>query len=442
MQKRSGLIVIFTLLFLSVQAQQTLNFPEVDKKSYDLYMNGNWKELIQYADEARQQGIDFFYLQARTGIAYYNLKRYRTAGRWFRKAWENDHSFEWLQEYMYYSLLFGGRESEAYKIAGNFSPALQEKIGFSSNGVTRAGVEIGYTFNSDLNALKRLNHGQLVNVGENYGEAFYLKNYHFESFDLSHRLAPWVSINHNFTYIGIMRDQIVDWSGRNSFPAKTSQYQYFLNPHAVIGNKWNISPSLSYIWGSYAYRYGAISGNRRFFGNAEISYNDFVFSMATWAHYGNFAPGAELNLANISNEPFRQYSGWITIYPFSNLSLYITPRIYLKHKQDQDIGYNAFGVSGGIQLGPVHFYGNYLNGEMENFIESAGYVVSNFPGISKEKFSGSIYFPTGKSYRFVFRYLTQDVTESYQVYTNYIKTDRLEYNYGKHTLTGGIIWSF
>ena len=68
MQKRIGFIALFILLFLSVQAQQKLNYPEVDKASYDLFLQGNWEELIHYAELSRKQGIDFFYLQVRTGI--------------------------------------------------------------------------------------------------------------------------------------------------------------------------------------------------------------------------------------------------------------------------------------------------------------------------------------------------------------------------------------
>ena len=93
-------------------------------------------------------------------------------------------------------------------------------------------------------------------------------------------------------------------------------------------------------------------------------------------------------------------------------------------------------------MGPVHFFGQYLNGEMENFIESGGYVVSNFPGVSEQKFSGSLYFPTGKKYQLVLRYLHQDVTEKYRVYTNLTESNSLKYNYVKHTLTAGISWNF
>ena len=93
-------------------------------------------------------------------------------------------------------------------------------------------------------------------------------------------------------------------------------------------------------------------------------------------------------------------------------------------------------------MGTVHLYGSYLNGDMENFIESAGYVVANFPGTSQNKFSGSLYFPTGKKYQLVIRYINQDITENYRVYTSGIESDVFSYNYMKHTFTGGISWNF
>ena len=442
MQKRIGLMVVFTSFLLMAQAQQKLNYPEVDKVSYQLYLERKWTELIDYSKEARRQGIDFFYLQARTGIAYYNLKKYRAASEWFLKAWENDQSFEWLQEYLYYSLLWGGRASEAYKLAGSFSPEMQDKLAFPGKKITWAALETGYTFNPDFETLTEATHGQQAGVGEDYGEAFYLKNYHFESFDLSHRITPGISVNHNLTYVGLNREQHVDWGGKNTFTSKTNQFQYFVNPTLVLGKKIYVSSGLSLIWGEFSYASGGISGNRRFFGDAAIDYRDLVFSTSVWSHFGNISPGIEYNYANINNAGFRQYSAWLTYYPFSNANFYLTPRVYFKNDEEGGFGYNTFGISGGAKLGPVHFHGQYLTGEMENFIESGGYVVSNFPGVSEQKFSGSLYFPTGKKYQFVLRYLSQDVTETYKVYTNLTESNSVIYNYVKYTLTAGISWNF
>jgi hypothetical protein len=441
MSKRTGLTGILLLLLFAVSAQQKWNYIEVDKKSYELFEQQKWAELIDFADEAHNHKIDFFYLQARTGIAYYNLKKYRKASEFLLKAWENDQSFEWLQEYIYYSLVYGGRSAEASKYAKHFSVPVKMKINYQNMKPLRASLEIGYSFNPDFDALASRSFDEELNVGSDYGEAFILKNYHFESVDYSHQIAPGVGINHNFTYLNINRQQQVDWGVQYTFPIKTNQFQYFVNPYFVIGKKLNLSPSFNFIWGNSSYFLGGYT-EKPIFREEEIKFTDFILSLSSWSHFGDFSPGAEVNAANIYGVNLTQLSAWITYYPFSNLNFYITPRIYLKKEEkDRSLSYNTFGISGGAQLGPVHFYGQYLRGDMINFIEPGGYVVSNFPGRSRQKIMGSLYFPSGKKYQFVVRYINQDVYEKYKVY-NYTINNSLEYKYIKHTLTAGMSWNF
>jgi hypothetical protein len=440
MSKRIKLTGILLVLVLAVSSQQMWNYPEVDKKSYELFQQQKWAELIDFADEARSNGIDYFYLQARTGIACYNLKKYRIASDYFLNTWENDQSFEWLQEYLYYSLLYSGRSVEASKYATHFSVAFKEKINYQNMKPLRMSVEAGYSFNPDFDALANRAFDEELNVGSDYGEAFILKNYHFESVDYSHQLAPGIFLSHNFTHLGINREEQVFWGQRYTFPIDVKQNQYFINPTFVLGKKWYVSPSATVIWGKSNLVLGNYNPNT--FYATSVKFSDFIFSTSTWSHFGNFAPGTEVNFANIYNEGFTQLSGWITYYPFSNTNFYITPRVYFKSDKENGFGYNTFGISGGAQLGPVHFYGQYLNGDMKNFIEPAGYVVANFPGRSEQKIMGSLYFPMGKQYQFVLRYINQDMIEKYYVYTNMQISNSLEYKYIKHTLTAGISWNF
>ena len=443
MSKRIGITGVFLLILTLASAQQVWNYPQIDKKSYELYQQKKWNELINYAAESRKHGIDFFYLQARTGIAYYNLKKYRKASDFFLKAWENDQAFEWLQEYLYYSLAFGGRKTEAMKMAKDFSPAIQQKIKFAPAKVLRVAFEGGYSFNPESDQLINDSHSEHADVGDDYGEGFYFKNYHFEAVDFSHQVAPGVSLNHNFTYIGVEREEQVYWSSMNTFPIRINQFQYFLSPHFVLGKKLYVSPSMSLIWGNTDLYLGGIkSSSAHYFYTYNYTYSDFAFSTAIWTQWGNFSPGAEVNLANVYDKSFVQLSGFITFYPFSNLNFYVTPRVYLKSDEENGMDYNTYGISGGIQLGPFHLYGQYLNGDMQNFIESVGYIISNFPGRSTYKLSTSLYFPVGKKYQFVVRYINQDIIENYQVYTDAVPSNSLEYNYVKHTLTAGISWNF
>jgi len=445
MSKRTGLILILILLMIisSAQEQKPLSYPEADIISYDLFQKKKWHELIDFSVKVREQGIDFFYLQARTGIAYYNLKRYRSAAKWFLKAWENDKSFDWLQEYLYYSLVFGGRIGEANKIAGIFLPGVKEKINYANSKITGVSLETGYSFNPDFDNLVNAPHDEVTEPEGYYGEAFYLKNYHFESFDLIHRVAPGFTINHNLTYIGIDRKERIDWGSRNLFPINIHQFQYFVNPYFVVGRKLYLSPSASFIRGSYEFFAGwSDNGQNRRFSSSLMKYSDFIFSASLWSNFGNFSPGTEMNIVDINDNNFIQFSAWLTFYPFSNAGFYLTPRVYFKGGDENSFDFNTFGISGGVQMGEIHFYGSYLRGEMENFVESAGYVVYNFPGTSENKFSGSFYFPKGKQYKLVLRYIVQDISETYHVYNNGFLIGGKNYNYVKHTLTGGISWNF
>ncbi|WP_372647988.1 tetratricopeptide repeat protein [Draconibacterium sp.] len=439
MSKRIGIAIIFMAVFSVLNAQQKWNYIEVDKKSYELFQQKKWKELIEFNDKACEKGIEYFNLQARTGIAWFNLGKYRKATNWFFKAWENDQNLEWLQEYLYYSLVYSGRYTEASKMAVDFTNGLQQKINFQKMKPLQIALEGGYSWNPDFDQLLGSNMDVDLEVEENYGEAFFLKNYHFESVDYSHQIAPGVILNHNLTHIGIDKMEQLFWGARYNFQIDVKQNQYFLNPVFTLG-KWYFSPSMNIMWG----KSGLILGNYDpdTFYSSSYRFSDFIFTTSTWTNWGNFSPGAEINLATIANEGFTQASAWLTMYPLSNSNLYFTPRIYFKSDDENSFGYNTFGISGGFQLGQLHFYGNYLNGEMENFIESGGYVIANFPGRSSRKYMGSIYFPFAKKYQFVVRYLNQDVNEKYRVYQDATLFNEREYSYIKHTVTAGISWKF
>jgi hypothetical protein len=63
MSKRTGIIIILMTFIFTLHAQQKWNFIEVDKKSYELFQQKKWKELIKFNTEANAHGIDYFNLQ-------------------------------------------------------------------------------------------------------------------------------------------------------------------------------------------------------------------------------------------------------------------------------------------------------------------------------------------------------------------------------------------
>jgi hypothetical protein len=420
-----------------------MNYAEVDKTSYQLYLDQNWDGLIDYTSKARKNGIEYFYLQVRTGISYYNLGKYRNASTWFLKAWETDKSFDWLQEYLYYSLVFAGRINEASKISDGFSHLLKKKLNLSYQGLKRIAYEGGSSFKPDFENLQTRQFNTEIDLGDDYGEGYILKNYSFHTIDVNYHLGSNFSLNQSLTYLGLNREANITWGEQTTSPIKINQFQYFANPLFVVGKKWYVSPSVNLIFGNNDLYYGSLDKNsERIYSTSKIKFSDYVFSTSTWSHFGNFSSGVELNYGNINDTKFSQLSAWITIYPLSTTELYFTPRVYFKSDSEQNsFGWNAISLSGGVQLGPVHLFGQYIFGDMKNFVESTGYIVSNFPGSSDRKISGSIYFPLGKKTKIVIRYINQNILEDYQAYTDGYLSKSLEYNYIKHTFTGGISWN-
>lgn len=442
MQKRIILILFLAFVFSHINAQEKFNYKAVDVKSYDLYLKKNWTELIEFSSAARKQGIDFYLLQMRTGIAYYKLGKYRMASHCFLKNWENDQSSDLLQEYLYYSLVYSGRIYEARKISEQFNDGIKNKLKIENKGLKRMAYEGGYVVNSDFDDLKDRSFSTETNLGSSYGEASLLNDYSFHTFDLNHQISPNFTLNHSFTYIKVNREAIVDWDEKLTNSISTKQFQYFINPVMVIGKKLKISPSLNLISGnvqSYIGRYN--NSNNKEFNLSTKNYFDYVFSTSLWSDFRNFSPGIELNAGEIYKVKFTQTSVWCTYYPLSNTSLYITPKVYFKSDSySQGFAWNAFGLSAGGKIGKAYLSGQYLFGEMKNFVEAGGYLVSNFPGKSDQKIMGSLYYPIGKKLQLVLRYINQNVTEKYNIYTDGDWSGSSNYDFTKHSITGGISW--
>jgi len=60
MPKRIIMTLFILVAAFVARSQEKLNYAAVEQHSYQLWLDQNWDELIDYAGEARKQGIDFF----------------------------------------------------------------------------------------------------------------------------------------------------------------------------------------------------------------------------------------------------------------------------------------------------------------------------------------------------------------------------------------------
>ena len=66
-------VCIVLLWFVSTAYAQkpSLSITYVDSATYTLYLKQDWKPIIALGKQSRAEGVDFYYLKVRMGMAYF-----------------------------------------------------------------------------------------------------------------------------------------------------------------------------------------------------------------------------------------------------------------------------------------------------------------------------------------------------------------------------------
>jgi len=210
---RIKFILPLLLLVTNLFAQDS--YQEVDNKSYQLYMDKNWQELSRYGQSASEKGYDYYYLNVRTGIAFFELKDFENAKTYFEKALQNSSASIFVQEYLFWCYYNLQQETEAHQIYKSLPDSVQKRMDYKkSRPVDYIYLEGGTKFSANKEAADNLLYGR---VG------------------LNHQFSLRFSIYHQYSYM----EQKAIWGDMK-------QSQYLLLPSVNLGKKWIISTGFNY----------------------------------------------------------------------------------------------------------------------------------------------------------------------------------------------------
>ncbi len=105
-----------------------------DSVTWRLYQEKDWPELLKTAEKAILDGIDFYYLRVRAGVAARELKKYGKAVRHLAKAREEYSDDDFTNGYLYSSLALAGRDDEAAFLASRLTHDARERLNISLQG--------------------------------------------------------------------------------------------------------------------------------------------------------------------------------------------------------------------------------------------------------------------------------------------------------------------
>ncbi|MDX2443854.1 MAG: tetratricopeptide repeat protein, partial [Bacteroidales bacterium] len=125
MRKVVLILYVFILISYSLSGQEKQQVVNYEKKTFELYNQKNWPELIKWGKKAIENGSDYFYMRMRLGIAFYERQNYHRALIHFRKAAEFNPNNPYLLEYLYYANILINREKAALDVTKQFSSSMK-----------------------------------------------------------------------------------------------------------------------------------------------------------------------------------------------------------------------------------------------------------------------------------------------------------------------------
>ena len=442
---KSAITIFFLLLVITATAQEKYN-AAVDKKTYDLYMKSDWEGLRETGATALDEGIDFYFLRMRLGISYYEDNNYMSAVPHFEKAITFNPKDSIGLEYLYYSYLFSGQESEANIIAKKFTSQLKRKTQYKKPEFFKGAYsEGGYSFNQDYSSKKN---GGAKGIQDLSGTQNVFKDETYINLSLFHSIGERVSVFQGYNNIVVNSTRQFEdvTNGRNDYKSSVKQNEYYLNFGFYLGKGFNLTTALHYLslnLEDYEPSTSTISG----FAGYTYKSNDLVGNLSLSKRLGHTELGLTTVFANLNGGKQIQNSFTFIWYPFGNLNLYNISNFTLHNNKANDSSHAVTSFIFDEKLGfkmadKLWLEAVFTSGPILNYSESNAFIIYNNVDKIKYKAGFNIISPISENVELSFRYLflsqEYDITKTNATGITTITTNNLLI----HKLIGGIKWTF
>lgn len=411
---RKYCLVVGCLLLLctAIRAQDTLTSATVEAKSYSLFTQADWDELISYGNMVLGKGFDYYYLRYRLGVAYFYEKKYRIAETQFEKA-NAFNSTDEAQEYLYYCYLYTGQYEKARWLSKSFSPEA-----------------VAYTKSNELKAFS------FANVEAGMAETdstVQFSNYYYSQIGAGFYVNRRFSMYASGTYFT-----------QDNFRENTRQFQFYLNGRIPLKHGWTLSLGVQPIMrssaaktyttdSSYFYTKDIIPSKipphpidsvikMRHGKDTVISTTgasqrkiNFIGAFSLTKSISNF--DISLGTAIGSFDTTTQYEHYLGVsyYPLGNTILAITETGFL-HTETHYASTHT-GLLSSVTFSPSEkfsFTASYLANNGGNLIENDGYLVNGEPDFMVGRLSLLVNLAISKSIAVYGVYQNQDNLEFHQ----------------------------
>lgn len=432
-------ILLFFFCYKS-HCQKFDNFQSVDSTTYKLYLAEDWRGLIAVSLQAYENGIDYYYLRMRTGIAFYELKRYRRACSEFEMALTFSKKDEVALEYLYFSYLFSGQNERAFFLSRQFTSTMKERLGFDKvKLIEQLHLEGGPSIGENVYH-KNNNSGSdntIFTEDELTGDVWYF------ALGLRHRLSKRIEVFHSASTLDIEKSQVLEfYDGFVTNDYRIYQRQYYINMGIYLGRGITVTPAFHIINVNYdKLGYGFDDSDKIYLESYNYSPTEKVYALSFKKNWGLMDVGLHGSYANLNNEELIQGGLSMTVYPFGNLNYYLTlPLVYQQNHDWQNFIIDP--VIGFKLYNNIWVEGQYTFGKLNNYVENNGYTVYNINDKILSRKGVSLQLLANEHLRFniMYRHLTKENKRTV-IKSNLKPVDITTKDFINHSIIGGITWT-
>lgn len=485
------LIILILLIQLYVPAfSQEYSFKEVDSTTYSMYASKDWKGLTGYGRKSIRQGVDYYYLRMRLGLALMERGNYMQASEHFKKATDFNRSGNDVWELRYRSLDLSGKDDLKDAMVKRMPEPVKEKLSLSRKPVIdMAYIEGGALVNNnfekngsmDIMGFDKIYGEQLLYGTGLYGHAgvririsgnlkLYL-GYNFLDTEVKKRFqyttfsaVPDSTVPETWGY-SMYYDFPVE-NNEKVFNYKVKQDEFYANMSYTMGNGLQIIPAFH--WSNLSFkviqsRYAAeTASDTAFYIDQEqivgwfsynkpeytfkeknVSTNDFLYSLSLNQSFSVFEAGVSAIYSRLDQMEFYQFDGRLYYYPFGNLNFYGLSEVrYFNTEWDDRMIFNQ--MLGVKIVSWLWAEAAYTHGDLSFSSENYGLTIFSTTDEIRYRISGRLIFPLGEHLTLNFRY---QLLERNGIYMEARSAGpgtygKKEFTYQQQNIIGGLQWNF
>ncbi|KGL64006.1 tetratricopeptide repeat protein [Polaribacter sp. Hel1_85] len=424
------ILCIVLLWFVSTtNAQKTsLEIKEIDSITYALFLKEDWKPILKIGKQANAEGIDFYYLKVRMGIAYFKENKMFSAIQFLEEAYNLDTSNVVVQDYLYWAYRYSGLIMESRLFYRKMATSLQE--------ITRLKEPLISSINFNVLATNNLDYDDMLVSdadSETIDVRFIRKSQQMFSIGMSHSLFKRINFYHQFTFIPTNSVQQVNVSGvLENETYKGTESRYYADVTIALGNKWYFDAYANVISGKYD-NLNPIDETSA----SEIKYNNLVFGGSITKASYFMRNSINVSVSDLNGLDQFQVGYSMSLYPLGSTMLVPFGSIQYKSQDDDSNMIYTAGVA--VTIDKLLLTGFGSVGNMNNYTANNGLIIYNQPATGLNEFGGTIkYFSKNSILKVGYSFMNME--DNY--YDEYLEVTSKKFEFNQQNIIAGITWIF